>query len=149
VTVTPHGSRFTLHACSYYTPGYNPDMRVSREDFEKLTFEIARAVLAELPPDLRVEAETVILDVVEEPTPQQAERWDRNILGLYEGVPLVERLADSVILQPDHITLFHYPLQAIARTEVELRHHIRRTLIHELGHFFGFDEDELHERGWG
>ena len=124
-------------------------MHVSREHFEKLTFDIARAILAELPPDLRAEAETVILDVVSEPTPQQAEKWNRNILGLYEGVPLVERLADSVILQPDRITLFHQPLQAIARTEIELRHHIRRTLIHELGHFFGFDEDELHERGWG
>jgi predicted Zn-dependent protease with MMP-like domain len=124
-------------------------MHVSREHFEKLTFDIARAILTELPPDLRAEAETVILDVVSEPTPQQAEKWDRNILGLYEGVPLVERLADSVLLQPDRITLFQQPLQAIARTEVELRHHIRRTLIHELGHFFGFDEDELHERGWG
>jgi predicted Zn-dependent protease with MMP-like domain len=124
-------------------------MHVSREHFEKLTFEIARAILTELPPDLRVEAETVILDVVAEPSPQQAERWDRNILGLYEGVPLVERLADSVLLQPDRITLFQQPLQAIARTEVELRHHIRRTLIHELGHFFGFDEDELRGRGWG
>lgn len=124
-------------------------MRVSREHFEKLTFEIARAILAELPPDLRAEAETVILDIVEEPTPQQAEKWDGNILGLYEGVPLVHRLADSVLLQPDRITLFQQPLQSIARTEVELRHHIRRTLIHELGHFFGFDEDELHERGWG
>jgi predicted Zn-dependent protease with MMP-like domain len=124
-------------------------MHVSQEHFEKLTFEIARAILAELPPELRAEAETVILDVVAEPTPQQAEKWDRNILGLYEGVPLVERLADSVILYPDRITLFQQPLQAIARTEVELRHHIRRTLIHELGHFFGFDEDELHERGWG
>ena len=124
-------------------------MRVSREHFEKLTFEIARAILAELPPDLRVEAETVILDIVEEPTAQQAEKWDRNILGLYEGVPLVHRLADSVLLQPDRITLFQQPLQAIARTEVELQHHIRRTLIHELGHFFGFDEAELHERGWG
>ena len=124
-------------------------MHVSREHFEKLTFEIARAILAELPPDLRAEAETVILDIVAEPTAEQAEKWDRNILGLYEGVPLVERLADSVILYPDRITLFQLPLQAIARTEVELRHHIRRTLIHELGHFFGFDEDELHERGWG
>src|SRR5688572_9483386 len=116
--------------CSYYTPGYNPPMRVSREHFEKLTFEIARAILAELPADLRVEAETVILDVLEEPTPQQAEKWDRNILGLYEGVPLVERLADSVLLQPDRITLFQQPLQAMARTDVELRHQIRRTLIH-------------------
>jgi len=124
-------------------------MHVSHEHFEKLTFEIARAILAELPPDLRAEAETVILDIVAEPTAQQAEKWDRNILGLYEGVPLVARLADSVILQPDRITLFQQPLQAIARTEVELCHHIRRTLIHELGHFFGFDEAELHERGWG
>ena len=120
-------------------------MRLSGERFEELTFAIAKEILATLPPDLRAEAETVMLEIEEAPAPEQG----RNLLGLYEGVPLVERHADSTLLQPDRITLFQRPLEAMARTEAELRRQIRRTLIHELGHFFGFDEDELRRRGWG
>ena len=119
-------------------------MRLSREYFEELVFDIAEEVLDKLPPDLRVKAETVMLDIVDRPGEQQGE----DLLGLYEGVPLVERGADDVFLQPDRITLFFEPLLAAARTEQELRHEIRVTLVHELGHFFGFDEDELADRGW-
>jgi predicted Zn-dependent protease with MMP-like domain len=119
-------------------------MRVSREFFEELVFDIAEEVLGRLPPDLRVQAERVMLDIVDRPGEEQGE----DLLGLYEGVPLVERGADDVLMQPDRITLFFEPLAAAARTEEELRHEIRVTLVHELGHFFGFDEDELAERGW-
>ena len=120
-------------------------MRISSERFEQLVFETAAEILARLPPDLRALAETVVLEVEEAPAPGEG----RDLLGLYEGVPLVERHADSVLLEPDRITLFQRPHESMARTEVELRRQIRRTLIHELGHFFGFDEDELERRGWG
>jgi predicted Zn-dependent protease with MMP-like domain len=123
-------------------------MRVSPERFEQLAFEIAEAVLAGLPDDLRSEAETVILEIADQATPEQAGERRGTLLGLYEGVPLIARHADSVLLYPDRITLFRLPLQAMARTEVELRGHIRKTLVHELGHFFGFEEHELDERGW-
>ena len=123
-------------------------MRISRERFEELTFEIAEAILAELQPVLRAEAETVILEIEDRPTPEQIPGPGQTLLGLYEGVPLVQRHADAVLMQPDRMTLFREPLQALARTEVELRRQIRKTLIHELGHFFGFDEDELKRRGW-
>jgi predicted Zn-dependent protease with MMP-like domain len=122
-------------------------MRVAPERFEQLAFEEAEAVLAKLPPHLRAEAESVILQIEDEADPEMGgER--RMLLGLYEGVPLVERHADSVLLQPDRITLYRLALQSLARTEVELRRQIRRTLIHELAHFFGRDEDELWARGW-
>ena len=118
-------------------------MRVSPERFDELAFDEANRVLAELPADLRVAAETVVLD-----TADRAE-GERALLGLYYGVPLVDRHVDSALLQPDRITLYRETIQAMARTESELRRQIRRTLIHELGHFFGFDEVELHRRGWG
>lgn len=118
-------------------------MRVSQERFEELVFEEAEHVLGQLPPELRLEAETVLL-LVEE----RAED-ERFLLGLYEGVPLVDRHVDSTLLQPDRITLFRAGLQSMAHTESELRRQVRKTLIHELGHFFGFDEDELRRRGWG
>jgi predicted Zn-dependent protease with MMP-like domain len=122
-------------------------MRISIERFEQLAFDEADKVLAQLPPDLRAEAETVILDIAEMPGPALTEPG-MELLGLYEGVPLVERHADLTLLEPDRITLYQNALQARARTEIELRHHIRKTLIHELGHFFGFDEHELARRGW-
>ena len=118
-------------------------MRISPERFEELAFEEAEHVLAQLPPGLRAEAETAVLLI------EDSAEGDRVLLGLYEGVPLVDRHIDSSPLQPDRITLFRVPLQAMARTETELRRQVRRTLIHELGHFFGFDEAELHRRGWG
>jgi len=124
-------------------------MHVSSERFEALAFEEADAVLAQLSPDLRAEAETVLLLVEDRAERDQTARPGYVTLGLYEGVPLVERHADSTLLQPDRITLFRLPLQGLARTETELRRQLRKTLIHELGHFFGFDEEQLQARGWG
>lgn len=128
-------------------------MRLSRERFETLVDRAAEAILSKLPPDLRDEAEQVYLEIADWPTPEQqrllADGEDGMLLGLYEGVPLVERRADSIPLQPDRITLFQRPIESVCRTEAELRWQIRKTLIHELGHYFGFDEDELHDRGWG
>lgn len=124
-------------------------MRISPERFEQLAFDVAESVLAALPEDLRAEAETVILEIADQATAEQVGDEGGTLLGLYEGVPLVERHADSAVLFPDTITLFRLPLAGLARTEVELRRQIRKTLVHELGHFFGFDEFELEERGWG
>ncbi len=123
-------------------------MRVSAERFEQLAFEIAEVVLATLPDDLREAAETVILEISDQATPDQVGERRGTLLGLYEGVPLISRHADSVVLFPDRITLFRLPLANLARTEIELRRQIRKTLVHELGHFFGFEEDELEQRGW-
>ncbi len=126
-------------------------MHISPDRFETLVFAAATDVLAQLPPDLRADAELVILDVADQPTPEQlrlVESVGMTLLGLYEGVPLIARHADSVILHPDRITLFRFPLAALCRTEVELKTQIRKTLIHELGHYFGFSEEELQERGW-
>ncbi len=123
-------------------------MRVSPERFEQLAFEEAEAVLARLPGHLREAAEEVLLEIEDQASLEQTGGERVQLLGLYEGVPLIDRHADSVLLVPDRITLFRLPLQALARTETELRHQVRRTLIHELAHFFGRDEDELRAKGW-
>lgn len=124
-------------------------MRLTPDRFEQLAFDIAAEILDKLSPDLRAEAETVLLEIAAVPTRAQAPKEGRMLLGLYEGVPLIARHANTTLLQPDRITLFQNALQAMCRTEVELRVQIRKTLIHELGHFFGLDEAELEERGWG
>lgn len=131
-----------------YTHGYNRPMPVTRKHFEELVDEIAAGVLEALPDDLRALAADVVLEVADRPTRAQDPDGDGDLLGLYEGVPLVERRPDDVLIQPDRITLFYRPLTRFAASEAELRREIRVTLVHELGHFFGFDEDELRERGW-
>ena len=125
-------------------------MHISPDRFEKLAFAIADEVLAQLPPDLRADAEKVILEVADAPTPEQLRYTDKDytLLGLYEGVPLIARHPNTVLLRPDHITLFRLPIASLCRTEVELKTQIRKTLIHELGHYFGFSEEELEARGW-
>jgi predicted Zn-dependent protease with MMP-like domain len=126
-------------------------MRLSPERFEQITFALADEILAELAPDLRADAEQVILQVEQQPTPEQRRAAELKpgtvLLGLYEGVPLVARHADTVLLFPDRITLFQRALQAGARTETELRAQIRHTLIHELAHYFGRTDEELLARG--
>lgn len=123
-------------------------MNVSPERFEQIVFDEADAVLDQLSPALRAEAETVLLLVEDQPGPEHDPGERRMLLGLYEGVPLIDRHADSLLIMPDRITLYRLALQSLARTEIELRQRVRRTLIHELAHFFGRDEDELADRGW-
>jgi predicted Zn-dependent protease with MMP-like domain len=112
------------------------------EKFTELATAILDDLLQKLPPDLRAEATTVLLDI-------EADSGDAELLGLYEGVPLVERRPDDVRFEPDRITLFYMPLLEMCADEVELRREIRITLVHEFGHFFGFEEGELEARGWG
>jgi predicted Zn-dependent protease with MMP-like domain len=125
-------------------------MRIEPERFEKLVFDAADEVLEQLPPHLRRDAEQVILEIEQWPTDEQMQPIDGlpggTLLGLYQGIPLVQRHANTILLVPDRITLFQGPLQAGARTESELKRQVLRTLIHELAHFFGRTDEELIER---
>jgi predicted Zn-dependent protease with MMP-like domain len=71
-----------------------------------------------------------------------------TLFGLYEGVPLTERRHDDVLL-PDQITIFRRPLLEWAESEAEVVEEVRVTVLHEIGHFFGLDEDRLEELGYG
>ncbi len=74
----------------------------------------------------------------------------RNLLGLYEGVPLTDRspLDYGGMVMPDRITIYRLPIVAHCRDEAEVVHQVRVTVIHEVGHHFGIDDDRLHELGW-
>jgi predicted Zn-dependent protease with MMP-like domain len=69
-------------------------------------------------------------------------------LGLYLGLPLPERGADYAGELPDVIYIFRLPHLSLGLSEIELREEIAKTLIHEIAHYFGFDDDELDERGF-
>ncbi len=70
------------------------------------------------------------------------------LLGLYEGVPQTEREFGAAML-PDRITLFRRPLERRSRTRDELADIVRETVVHEIAHHFGIDDDTLDELGWG
>ena len=74
---------------------------------------------------------------------------DPDLLGLYEGVPLTERTHDYAGALPDRITLYREPLRSISADEPELVHEVLVTVVHEIAHHFGIDEDALHRLGWG
>jgi len=100
-----------------------------------------RAALDELPPDL-ASALTNVAVVVEDENPE-----DPDLLGLYHGVPLPER-GDMAGLPPDTISIYRIPLEDSFPDPKELREEIRVTVLHELAHHFGLDEDRLAELGY-
>lgn len=83
---------------------------------------------------------TVVVE--DSPTEDQGE-----VLGIYEGVSLAER-GDYWGSLPDRIVIFYRPHLAMGLDDVELKHEIRRTVLHELGHHLGIDDDRLTELGW-
>ena len=104
--------------------------------------EHVRAALDSLPPHLARALENVAV-VVEDENPEEP-----DLFGLYEGVPLTERSsADSGGL-PDRIAIYRIPLEEEFPDPRELEEEIRITVLHELGHYFGLDEDRIAELGY-
>jgi predicted Zn-dependent protease with MMP-like domain len=120
---------------------------VSRRRFEELVSEALDALPDELPDELAEAMDNVAVLVDDWPAPERGER--RTLLGLYEGVMLTDRSPlDTGMHLPDRITLFRGPLCRLSRDEDDLAEHIRVTLLHEIGHHFGLDDDRLEELGW-
>ncbi|MGD8979139.1 MAG: metallopeptidase family protein [candidate division WOR-3 bacterium] len=76
--------------------------------------------------------------VEEEPVAQS------SLLGLYQGVPFKHRGVWYGNVLPDKITLFKRNIERVSRTEEEVREWVKKVLIHEIGHYFGFSEADLH-----
>jgi predicted Zn-dependent protease with MMP-like domain len=120
-------------------------IHVSPERFEELVVD----ALDSVPPELASEVDNVAIVIEEWPTAEQLAGRPGTLLGLYEGIPLTERGPMSYAgVMPDHITVFRGPLCAMARTEDELARQVRVTVLHEVGHYFGMDDDHLRELGW-
>ena len=100
-----------------------------------------RAALDELPPNLASALTNVAVDVEDE-NPD-----DPDLYGLYHGVPLPER-SDMAGMPPDTISIYRLPLEESFPDAEELREEIRITVLHELAHYFGLDEDRLAELGY-
>ena len=124
---------------------------VSPGQFQKL---VARA-LDLLPPEFQTHLENVSVVIEEEPDRELLEAIgldpddpEDTLFGFYEGVPLVDRRHDDMLL-PDRILIFRRPLLEWAESEEEVVDEVRVTVLHEVGHFFGLDEDRLEQLGYG
>ncbi|AOX06577.1 hypothetical protein BJP05_00830 [Corynebacterium sp. NML98-0116] len=71
------------------------------------------------------------------------------LLGLFEGIPLTEQHSNHSGFLPDAVFVYKDALEAMCSDEEELRHEVKVTVLHEVGHYFGLEEHELHELGWG
>jgi predicted Zn-dependent protease with MMP-like domain len=100
-----------------------------------------RAALDELPPHIAAALRNVAVVVEEENSD------DPDLYGYYEGVPLPER-GDMAGQLPDRIAVYRRPLEVDFPDPAELRHEIRVTVLHELAHYFGLDEERIAELGY-
>jgi predicted Zn-dependent protease with MMP-like domain len=100
-----------------------------------------RAALDELPPHIAAALENIAVVVEDE------NREDPDLLGLYHGVPLPER-GDVAGLLPDTISIYRTPLEESFPDPADLREEIRITVLHELAHYFGLDENRLADLGY-
>jgi predicted Zn-dependent protease with MMP-like domain len=112
-------------------------IRVPPERFEELVSEAVDG----LPDWVHERLDNVEVLIEEHPPPGQ-----RNLLGLYEGVPLTKRTSSGYFgVLPDRITLFRSNIERISRDEDDLRDNVRHTVEHEVAHFFGISDDRLRE----
>ena len=104
--------------------------------------EHVRAALDSLPPEIAKGLVNVAVVVADEHPD------DPDLFGLYEGIPLTERGSGGYAELPDRITIYRLPLEDCFPDPAELEEEIRITVLHELAHYFGIDEDRIAELGY-
>lgn len=96
-----------------------------------------------IPPELTAAMDNVVVLVAD----HNAE--DPHLLGLYEGIALTERTTSYSFVLPDRITIYQDPIVDMCSGEDEVVREVAITVVHEVAHHFGIDEETLHELGWG
>ena len=112
---------------------------VSRERFEELVDQ----ALDDIPDELTQLVRNVVVLVEDEPPDDEP-----DLLGLYDGVAMTERDGSYGLELPDRIFIFRNPLLDMCESEEELVDEVRITVVHEVAHHFGIDDDRLHELGY-
>ena len=113
-------------------------VNLTPEAFEDL---VGRA-LDQLPPELAGLLDNVVVLVADEDPDEP------DLLGLYQGVPLTERGSSYAGALPDTVTIYRLPTLAMCESEEEVAEEVEITVVHELAHHFGIDDDRLAELGY-
>ncbi|MDQ7820612.1 MAG: metallopeptidase family protein [Armatimonadota bacterium] len=123
-------------------------MRLSRRRFRRLVLQ----ALQSLPEEIRARLDNVAVVVEDWPSAEQLAAAgvgpEDTLFGLYEGVPLISRGITADSLLPDKITIFQGPLEEACASEEEMAEEIRRTVVHEIAHHLGIDDERLAELGY-
>jgi len=121
---------------------------MSEEEFDRIVEE----AIDNLPDEFRDALEEIEIVVDEEPSRDQLAKTRTgrrySLLGLYEGVPLEKRSVFQATHLPDRITLFRRSIEEFCRTREDMVDQIQRTLLHEIGHYFGLNDKRLRELGY-
>jgi predicted Zn-dependent protease with MMP-like domain len=114
---------------------------MKREHFVK----VVEGALDSLPQEFRSRIQNVAVLVEDVPPnqPSKAGEPRRLLLGVFHGVPTTKKSVFNLPSGPDHIVLYQKNIEAVCSNETEVREQIRLTVIHELGHYFGLDEEQL------
>ncbi len=112
---------------------------------------LVQRVIDTLPQEVQELLEDVAIVVQDEPDARQRREselaGDDELFGLYQGIPRTERGSGYTLVAPDRITIFAGPLSRACATRRDLEEEIRTTVLHELGHHLGYDEDGLEALG--
>lgn len=124
-------------------------MKLTREEFERIVI----SALKGLPKKIRIRMENVAVVIEDRADPtllhELGLRSSNELLGLYQGIPLDRRGFFYGNVLPDKITLFQHPIESCCATREEIEERIREVVLHEVGHYFGLDEEKLRELGNG
>jgi predicted Zn-dependent protease with MMP-like domain len=123
---------------------------LSAADVDSARFEqLVDEALDGLPPEFAERLDNIEMIVADQATPEQLAKVSvkdpNNLLGLYEGIPLTSRPQAYAGALPDRISIFRLPIQAMSRTDEDIKKQVRSTVMHELGHYFGMSEEQLRD----
>jgi predicted Zn-dependent protease with MMP-like domain len=123
-------------------------MKLSRDEFQELVHE----ALEQVPESFRSHLENLSVDVEDMPDRVTCESVGlddpRRLLGFYHGTPLTKRSVEQPFRYPERVVLYQINIQRICRTRRQIVEQVRKTVLHEIGHHFGLDEDDLDELGY-
>jgi predicted Zn-dependent protease with MMP-like domain len=114
-------------------------IELSVERFEELVSQ----ALDEIPPELAALIDNCVI-LVEDSSPPD----EPSLLGLYDGIPLTERGTDYAGVLPDRIFIYRLPTLAICDTVEDVVEEVHITVVHEIAHHFGIDDERLHDLGY-
>jgi predicted Zn-dependent protease with MMP-like domain len=121
---------------------------MDRNSFEKLI----RSAIRELPEEFRSKLKNIAIIVEDYPSDELLKQMgvspDDTLFGFYDGVPLTERGFFEAPLHPDRILIFQRAIEDECDSPEEIKEEVKVTLVHEIAHFFGIDDDYLEEIGY-
>lgn len=124
-------------------------MHLSDEEFARVVEEAVESV----PEGFRPYLEEIAIDIEDEPDERTLRDLDlrskRSLLGLYRGTPITDRHVEAPYRYPERIVIYQRNIERICKSREAMIEQIRKTVLHEIGHHFGLDEEDLEELGYG